>query len=230
MAHIVPRFPGLVKEVRKSLGDNVNKGEVLAIIESNESLTSYDVRSLISGKVIEMHLTKGEIISDIGHAFTVADLSEVWVNLSVYQKDLPHIMLGQTVEIDAGTMTPEYTGKISYLSPILDEHTRTATARVVLHNSDGLLMPGLFITGRVVVEEIDVSVMVPKTSLQDIDGQPNIFVKTEDGIQAKTVRLGKENEFYVEILSGLKPGEEYVTKGGFTLKSQLAKSSFGDEH
>lgn len=230
LAHIGPRFPGIVKEVRKQLGDHVNKGEVLAIIESNESLTHYEVRSLIKGTVIEMHLTQGEMVSENDHTFIVADLSEVWVNLSIYQKDIPLIKIGQIIEIISGQQLPPATGTISFISPILDEHTRTATARVILKNPDGLLRPGLFVTGKVIVENFSVDVAIPKTALQSIDNQPSVFIKTSKGFKPNPVHLGKTNEYNVEIISGLIPGQEYVSRGGFTLKAQLAKGSFGDGH
>ncbi len=85
LAHIGPRFPGIVKEVKKQLGDYVKKDEVVAIIESNESLSTYEIRSLIDGTIIGMHLTRGEMVSDSDHNFIIADLEEVWVNLSIYQ-------------------------------------------------------------------------------------------------------------------------------------------------
>ena len=149
LAHIVPRFPGIVKEVRKHIGDKVKKGEVLAVIESNESLSTYEVKSLIGGTVTDKHLTLGEVITDDSHAFTITDLSSVWANLSVYQKDLPYVKIGQKVVVSAGPDMPETNGTISYISPLLDEATRTALARVVLANPDGTWRPGLFITGNV---------------------------------------------------------------------------------
>jgi cobalt-zinc-cadmium efflux system membrane fusion protein len=152
LAHIVPRFPGVVKEVRKKIGDKVRKGEVIAIIESNESLALYEVTSLIDGTVIEMHMTRGEVIEDAGHAVVVADLSHVWVNLSVYQKDLPYMREGQPVVITAGPGIPDARGKVSYLTPVVDEHTRTATARVILPNPDGRWKPGLFVNGRFICQ------------------------------------------------------------------------------
>lgn len=230
LAHIGPRFPGIVKEVRKQLGDHVIKDEVLAIIESNESLTSYEVRSLIEGTIIEMHLTKGEMVAESDHSFTVADLSEVWVNFSIYQKDLPFIRIGQSAVINSGQELPPANGTISFISPILDAHTRTATARVILKNPDGLLRPGLFVTGKVIVENLRVDVAIPKTALQSIDDQPSVFIKTLNGFEPNPVHLGKTNEYNVEILSGLIPGQQYVSQGGFTLKAQLAKGSFGGGH
>ncbi len=232
LAHIVPRFPGIVKEVRKHIGDHIRKGEVLAVIESNESLAPYEVKSLIAGTVTDKHLTLGEVITDDSHAFTIADLSSVWVNLSVYQKDLPHIKIGQKVVISAGPDSPETTGSISYISPLLDEATRTATVRVVLSNPEGYWRPGLFINGLVVINSVEVEVLVPKTAIEAIDDQKVVFVQTPEGFIPQQVTVGRNSKTHVEIRSGLSPGQKFVTKGGFTLKAELAKSSFesGHEH
>ncbi len=228
LAHIHPRFPGMVKEVRKAIGDKVKKGEVLAIIESNESLADYEIKSLIDGTVIEMHMTRGEMIDDSKHGFVIADLSTVWIYLQVYQKDLPYVRKGQKVIISAGKGLPETEGTIRYISPIIDEQTRTAEARVVLRNKRGLWKPGLFVTGRIVTEDVKVDVAVPKTALETFEGKPVVFVKTNDGFKPQPVHIGRENDTQVEIEHGLKPGQTYVLKNGFTLKAELMKSEFGD--
>ncbi len=230
LAHIIPRFPGIVKEVRKKIGDRVKKGEVLAIIESNESLVPYKVKSLISGTVIEMHLTLGEVISDAAHAFIVADLSHVWANLNVYQKDLQFIKIGQKAVVTAGSEMPEVQGKISYISPVVEEDTRTATARVVLPNSDGHWRPGLFVSAAVVKQESQVDVLVPKTALETFENRTVVFVKTAKGFVPKPVSIGHKNTRSVEIIAGLQVGQEYVSKGGFTIKTELQKEAFGGGH
>lgn len=230
LAHIVPRFPGIVKEVRKEIGSRVQKGEVLAIIESNESLSPYEVISLIQGTVIDMHLTLGEVVSDASHTFTIADLSKVWINLSIYQKDLPYVNLNQTVIISAGPNMKEAIGKITYITPIIEEKTRTATARVKLPNPDGRWKPGLFVTGRVITDEVEVPVRVPKTALEMMENQTVVFIKTDKGFRAQPVLGRRENEKFVEIISGLETGQEYVAKNGFIIKAELGKKAFSDEH
>lgn len=230
LAHIVPRFPGVVREIHKKIGDRVKKGEVIAVIESNESLSPYKVRSLIDGTVIELHMTKGELIEDQGHSVIVADLSHVWCNLSVYQKDLPYIHVGKPVTITAGHLIPEERGEISYVSPVVDEETRTATARVILPNPDGLWKPGLFVEGRLAIEEVNSDVVVPKTAIETLKGQEVVFVQTEDGFAPRTVVLGRSDETHVEIVGGLEPGQRYVARNGFTLKAELEKGAFGGGH
>ncbi|NOY78320.1 MAG: HlyD family efflux transporter periplasmic adaptor subunit [Calditrichaeota bacterium] len=230
LAHIHPRFPGIVKEVRKTIGDKVRKGDVLAIIESNESMSDYAIKSLISGTVIEMHLTRGEMIDDSEHGFVIADLSTVWIYLQVYQKDLPYIKKGQKVIISAGKGLPDVQGTISYISPIIDEATRTAEARVVLRNSNGIWKPGLFVTGRIVTNDIYVDVAVPKTALETLDGETVVFVKDDAGFKPQPVHINRENDTLVEIVHGLKAGEVYVSNNGFILKAELMKSEFENGH
>lgn len=230
LAHIVPRFPGVVREVRKRIGDRVRKGEAIAVIESNESLSPYEVRSLIDGTVVELHMTRGELIENGGHSVVVADLSSVWVNLSVYQKDLPHVEAGQPVTIEAGPDHPEAHGVIDYVSPVVDEETRTAIARVVLPNGDGQWKPGLFVKGALTVGEVDAQVTVPKTAIEMLDGQSVVFVRTEEGFRPRVVMVGRSNGTRVEIVAGLKPGLQYVARNGFTLKAELEKADFGEGH
>lgn len=230
LAHIAPRFPGVVKKVNKHLGDRVRTGDVLAIIESNEGLVPYEIKSLLDGIVIEKHITIGEVRSDDEPAFVIADLDTVWVNLSIYQMHLPYVRVGQQVTISSGQEFADARGVISYLSPIVDEHTRTATARVVLANHGGNWRPGLFVEGRIVANEEQVSLLVPKSSLQKFEGNDVIFVSTPDGLTPVPVRIGRINHSSAEILSGLVAGQQYVSRGGFTLKAELEKSSLSGGH
>lgn len=232
LAHIHPRFPGMVKEVKKHIGDRVREGEILAIMESNESLTEYQIKSLIDGTIIEKHITRGEIVEadNNRHGFVVADLSEVWVYLNLYQKDLPSVRKGQKVIISVGPGLEEVEGNINYISPLINETTRTATARVVLSNSKGIWKPGLFVTGAIITDEFMAELVVPKTAIETIENKPCIFVQSEDGFEPRYITLGRKNQTLVEVLNGLNKGEKYVTKGGFTLKAELQKEMFGDDH
>ena len=183
-----------------------------------------------AGTVIEKHLTFGENVGAYADVFTIADLSTVWLNINIYQKDLVSIHKGQTVEIEIGHGIPSVEGKIAWVSPQVDEGTRTATARLELPNPDGSLRPGLFVTAKVVVDSSVSKLVVPKTALQTFEGKTVVFVLDEDGFEPKPVELGRENGTTVEILSGLVSGQTYVTEGSFTLKAQLSKGAFGDGH
>jgi cobalt-zinc-cadmium efflux system membrane fusion protein len=182
------------------------------------------------GTIIEKHVALGEAHKEDAEMFLIADLSSVWVNLGVYQKDLPSIRVGQSVVVSAGHGIPDMTGRIGYIGPLVGEQTRTATARVVLPNRGGQLRPGLFVTGRVTLSTVPVPILVPRSALQTIDDKTVVFVKDGDDFEPRPVIVGRSNGTHVEITSGLEPGQKYVSAGAFTLKAQLAKGSFGDGH
>jgi cobalt-zinc-cadmium efflux system membrane fusion protein len=309
IAHVVPRVAGIVREVRATVGDQVEKGQLLAVLESREladakaaylaaiereklaqanfkreerlwkkkvtseqeyldarqalaevriaknsaeqqlhalgcsekdlltlassehaSFTHYTITAPFAGTVIEKHITFGEQVGEETDVFTIADLSTVWVNMDIYQKDLVSISKGQTVGIEIGHGIPSVEGKIAWVGPQVDEGTRTAKARIELPNPDGSLRPGLFVTAKVAVGSSQAALAVPKSALQTFEGKTVVFVRTDDGFEPKPVETGRENGIMVEILSGLAPGQTYVSQGVFTLKAQLSKGAFGDGH
>ncbi len=229
VAHIVPRFAGIVKSVYKKIGDKVEKGDVIAVIESNESLVQYKVKSLISGTILELHMTPGELIGDEQHVVKVANLKDVWAELNVYQKDLGEVKIGQRVEIFSPHSRNVFRGKLFYISPVVNEATRTAITRVKLDNRKGIWKPGMFISGKVFTSTRTVPIAVPKNAVQILNGQKVVFVKSEKGFEPQPVTLGIENGDFVEILDGLHTGDKYVSKGAYTFKSEILKDSFGGD-
>ena len=193
-------------------------------------LARVEIRAPFNGTVIEKHITLGEVLKEDSKAFVIADLSSLWVDLNVYQKDLPFVRKGQQVIISAGHDISDATGTVSLVMPLIGEETRTALARVVLPNPDKRWLPGLFVNGKIAVENQDVLLLIPKSAIQTINNKPSIFVKTKEGLKPQQVIIGRESRDSVEIISGLSPAQQYVKKGAFTLKAQLAKGSFGDGH
>ena len=216
--------------MRKSRGDRVSKGDVLAVVESNEGLVPYEVKSLIEGTVIDKHITLGEVMSDAHPAFVIASLDTVWVNLDIYQTHLSSVAVGQNVTISAQDGIPDLMGRISYISPVVDEQTRATSARVVIPNVGGKWRPGMFVTGRITVSEETVPILVPGTALQSMETHSIVFVETHEGYEAREVQTGRTANDMAEIIAGLNPGERYVSKGGFTLKAELMKGGFDDGH
>ena len=229
LAHIVPRFAGIVREVRKVAGDSVRAGDVLALIESSESLVRYELKTLINGVVIAKHLTVGEAVGPEKQAFLIADLSTVWIDLAVYQKDLAEISVGQAVRVHAVQQGPDAEGPISYITPVVDQVTRTASARIVLPNPERKWLPGMFVTGHT-LDERGAGVAIPPSALQTLDGKAVVFVETPDGFTSREITLGREGETLVEVLAGLAPGERFVSKNSFFLKAELAKGEAEHGH
>ena len=230
VAHIVPRFAGIVKAVYKKMGDSIKKGDRIATIESNESLVSYDVTSSIDGTILELHMTPGELIGDAQHIVMIANLNYVWAELNIYQQDLGKVKVGQNVEITSPHSKTVFKGKLFYISPIVDEATRTAVARVKLNNTRGTWKPGMFISGSVLTNYKTVKIAVPLNAVQMLNSQKVIFVSSDEGFTPQVVTLGMENSKLIEVIDGLHSGDKYVSKGAYTFKSEILKESFGGDH
>ncbi|MCX7004222.1 MAG: hypothetical protein NTV22_13255, partial [bacterium] len=109
---------------------------------------------------------------------------------------------------------------IGYVGPVVLEDTRTALARVVVANTDGTLRPGEFITGKVTIGTVAAAVCVPSAAVQTIANKPIVFIQDAHGLEPRPVTLGAADDTRVEITSGVKPGDKYVTRGSFELKAK----------
>ena len=230
LTHVLPRFPGIVKDARKRIGDRVAKGEVMAIVQSNQSLEPYEVRSEIAGTVIQKHVTSGEFVGEGHDLYTVADLGTVWVDLNVYRQDFSRLSEGQPVILDAGEGIAKVEGRIAYISPFGAPNTQTMLARVVLPNSTGEWRPGLFVSGEVIVDQAAVPLAVRSGALQEMGGETVVFIRAGDTYEAQPIEIGRRDGEWVEVLAGLDPGQAYVAKGSFILKADVGKSGASHDH
>lgn len=230
LVQVTPRFPGITREVRKRIGDRVEKDEVLARIESNQSLTVYEMKAPFAGTIIDRQVSLGEYASEQKPAFVIADLSTVWVDLSVYRRDLKRVSTGDTVLIDAEDGGPQIEGKISYVSPMGSSDTQSALARVVLQNSGMRLRPGLFVNARVVLAAREVAVAVKASALQTLETRSVVFVRNGQKFEARDIEIGQRDRDNVEIVFGILDGDVYAAKNSFIVKAELAKGSAAHEH
>ncbi len=209
-----------------ALGQTDEQVKALAAAE-NTALDRFELRAPLGGVVIERHLTLGEIVSDQPDEvpFVVADLSSVWVDLTVHQRDLASVQSGQKVRIDFGHGLPDATGTLAFVSPAVDEQTRTANARVVLSNPDGVWRPGIFVTGRVATASSQAAVVIPTSAIQDIDGEAAVFVEHDGAFEPRPVRIGQRTGDTAEVLSGLETGERVVVENGFALKAEMNRGA-----
>jgi len=198
-------------------------------LEQESGLTKFEITAPFEGTVIDKHITLGEVVGNDADVFVVADLSSVWVDLHVYPKDLMKVKKGQRVIISVGQMIPDAQGVISYVGPVVGAKSRTALARVVLPNSTGVFRPGLFVTAKVVVDNVEADVIVPKDAIQTLEGKKCVFIKDEHGFEPSFITLGQSNSGFVQVTSGLNPGQQYVTKGAFELKAKIITSTL-DSH
>jgi cobalt-zinc-cadmium efflux system membrane fusion protein len=226
--HITPRYAGVIREVRARLGESVREGEVLAIVESNTSLTPYEIAAPIAGRVVDVHAALGEFVGEDRTLFVVADLSTVWANCDVFAEDLPHVRIGQDIAIAAVGSTHAVQGTVSYISTALNEQTRAAVVRAVLPGSP-IWRPGVFIRGTLRIPGGDPVVAVARDAVQLLGETHVIFVEGDEPGEFRPApgKTGRSDGTFVELLEGPPPGTKYVSAGAFDLKAQIVTRESG---
>ena len=221
-----PRFPGVVSALRKHVGDAVGRGDVLAVIQSNESLTDYEVTSSMAGTVVERDAAVGQAVERDHVLYAIADLSTVWVDLAVYPQQLALVRPGQQVRIVCQSGAPlEATGTVRYVAPVLENDTRAAVARVVLPNRDRRWRPGLFVTGHILLDRARATVAVPDEAIVRVGEGSAVFVARDTTFQLTPVVTGRSDGRMTEIVRGLEAGASIAVRGAFVLKAELEKAA-----
>jgi membrane fusion protein, heavy metal efflux system len=229
LVKVTSRFPGVIRSMRKRLGDKVKKDEVLATVESNQSLTTFELKSPIDGTVIDRDGTLGEFASEQRPLFTIGDLSTMWVDFAVYMRDFARVRVGDSVSIDVGDGGPTIEAKIDYVSPLGASDTQSSIARAFVPNA-GRLRPGLFVVGRVVLSAKPADVTVKTNAIQTLEGRTVVFVRNGDAFEARDVELGERDADWVEVKFGLLSGDVYAAKNSFVIKAEIGKGGGAHEH
>jgi cobalt-zinc-cadmium efflux system membrane fusion protein len=172
----------------------------------------------------------GETVTDGTALYTIADFSEVWVDLNVPLKFQSRVKLGQPATIKANDGSPDAMGTVSWISPTSSAEAQTVIARVVLPNPDQRWRPGLFVRGELVIAEKQVPVAVKESALQILSGFNVVFSQHGDIYQGRPLQLGQRGGGYVEVIEGIKAGERYVTENSFLIKADIGKSGAAHEH
>ena len=224
ISHLSARYPGMIVSMVPSLGDSVEVGEVIAVIEANTSLQTYEIKAPLSGIVVEKHANPGELAS--GHPLlTIANYDNIWVDLAVFPGDSHQVRTGMSVTIRMDDRVAE--SAIRYINPSQGE-SPTVIARVPLQNVDSIWTPGLLVEGLVHVESENVAIAVKNDALHLFEDNQVVFVLEDETYEPRIVTVGSSDPFLTEILSGLKPGERYVVANSYLIKADLEKE--GVEH
>ena len=224
ISHLSARYPGMIVSMVPSLGDSVEVGEVIAVIEANTSLQTYEIKAPLSGIVVEKHANPGELASG-QPLLTIANFDNIWVDLAVFPGDSHQVRTGMSVTIRMDDRVAE--SAIRYINPSQGE-SPTVIARVPLQNVDSIWTPGLLVEGLVHVESENVAIAVKNNALQLFEDNQVVFVLEDETYEPRIVTVGSSDPFLTEILSGLKPGERYVVANSYLIKADLEKE--GVEH
>ena len=225
LSHMRARFSGLITSVQASIGDTVKAGDLLAEVESDESLKKYSVRAPISGMVVQRHANTGEVTKD-QVLFSIANFDTLWAEFRIYPAQRNNVFAQQAVEIISDQQT--IAGKINHIIPTLDKPYQLA--RVPLDNQKLGLSPGLLVEGRIVIDTFNVSLAVDKNGVQQLGGRSGVFIKEGESYQFVPLTLGRMDDHYVEVLDGLEEGQQYVNQNSYLIKADIEKSEAEHEH
>lgn len=228
-ARIEARFPGPVRAVSVGVGDIVNKGQTLAVIESNVSLSEYAVTAPFDGTILDRSVGVGDVASG-KPLFELADLSTLWVDLHLFGGDAEHITAGLPVDVVRLSDGAVASAKLDRILPGAATASQSTVARVTIRNTDGRWRPGSAVRARVTVAERPAELVVPLSAIQTRDNSSVVFVRTGDAYAARSIRLGHSDDEHAEVLEGVTAGEEIVVEQSYLIKAEIEKAGAAHEH
>lgn len=302
LAHVAPRVPARITQVKAKLGDDVKAGQALALLDSMElgethsayrqaqsqfalakadferaqklkaeeiipdkdylrarseyekaraSLRAADdrlrlldaahddaetgpvsvfpVKAPFAGTVIEKSAVLGELAQPDKSLFTVADLSTLWIEANLFEKDLGRVRVGAPATVTVSAYPGEaFQGRLTYISSTLDKDTRAVPARVEVPNPDRRLKPEMFATAAIATAATTPALTLPQAAVLLVNGQPTAFVREAGGFEPRAVEVGDKVGSRIVVKGGVKAGEAVVVAGAYALKARLLKSQIGD--
>jgi cobalt-zinc-cadmium efflux system membrane fusion protein len=214
--------------------------QIEALATSGEIKPRLTIAAPISGDIVQREVTLGELIGpDRDALLVIADIATLWVLADVPESRIPDLAMGAAAWINAGDLDPHrHEGAISYMAPMIDPRTQTASVRVVVHCDDQSLKPGMFVQVEIASANgaggsASPPVVVPESAIQIVEGVTSVFVPVEgeaNTFARRDVTVGQPVGGFVPVNSGLQDGESFVAVGSFILKAELGKSTAEHVH
>ncbi|WP_020209563.1 efflux RND transporter periplasmic adaptor subunit [Gilvimarinus chinensis] len=226
LAQVSARFSGLVKSVSVNVGDAVEQGSQLAMIESNDSLQDYPIKAPLTGRIQERNINPGEI-TGVEPLFTIINNDTLWAELQVFPSQRYEIKPGQSVHI--GHNNHKHKGTIHHILPG-PEGAPYVIARVLLENNNDDLSPGDMVNAQINVEVLQAEVVVEAQALQEFEGGTVVFIQQGQNYYARPVKVGVNDGQYAQITDGLSAGERYVAVNSYLVKADIKKSGAAHSH
>lgn len=223
------QFPGRIVSVTKAVGDSVRRGELLARIESSESLQTYPVYSTASGVVAERNGNPGDVTFDRA-LYVITDPAQTTVVFNIFPKDLGAIQPGMKVVIETMDGQPVADTRLGGYLPEGNAAAGTALVRASLPNRTGKFRPGMALRGRVVINAVQVPLAVRTEALQRFRDFTVVFANYGEDYEVRMLTLGRKSPEWTEVISGIKPGTPYVAKGAFLVRADIEKSGASHDH
>lgn len=226
VSQVRARFPGRITRVNVNFGDEVKKGQLLASVESNNSLQSYNLRAPISGTITAKEASTGEVAAE-QVLFTITNTSSLWAELKVFPEQASAVKAGQKVHMMNGER--EFVSTIKQLLPS-EQAKPYRIARVPIENTEAALFPGLLVEAQVIIQQETVDIRIPNSAIQRYEGSQVAFLKTDGKYQVKPLQLGISDGRFSEVISGLRQGDEIVVENSYLIKADLEKEGAAHAH
>ncbi len=211
----------------------VPAGEVKTMESAKRPSEQVRIRSPFAGTVIERLATEGSYVKTGTGLFQIADLSKLWVQLDAYESDLPMLSIGQEVTLQVEAIPDaEFSGRVKFVDPVLNQRTRTTRVRIEVKNSDGRLRPNMFAEavvrngqGESMDKVTDRVLVIPDSAPLFTGRRSVVYVEVPDAesptYDARLVKLGPKTGDFYPVIAGLQEGDRVVTNGAFTLDADL---------
>jgi Cu(I)/Ag(I) efflux system membrane fusion protein len=218
--------PGAVAPLRERLRRlGLTTAEIERLEAGKQALERVVLHAPAAGTVVERAAFRGGTVRQGEVLYRIADLSRVWVLLGAYEGQLDRVEVGQAMTLDVDSLGLRgLPGRVAFVSPVLDEITRTVDVRVEVENPQGRLRPGMWVRGHLSVPATDGGaevVAVPPTAVLHLGRRAVAWVRTGPRTYLpRELRLGPRVGAWQVIEAGLEPGDDVVVRGGFLLDSQ----------
>jgi len=217
------------EKARAALRAAADKLRMMGVSPEKLSGSVFPLTAPFSGTVIEKKAVLGELAQPDASLFTVADLSILWIESDLFEKDLGKVKVGAQAAVTVSAYPGEvFKGLLTYISSTMDRETRTVKARVEVPNTDGRLKPEMFATVAIGTGGSVKTLLVPEGAVLLLQGQPTVFVAESGGFEPRAVEVGERVQGYAVLKSGVVAGESVVVSGAYALKARLLKSQIGD--
>lgn len=198
---------------------------------ASDGASEFAVTAPFAGTVIDKKAVVGELAQPDKPLFAVADLSTLWIEANLMEKDLGRVKVGDEAVVTVEAYPKDtFPGRLTYIGGMLDKETRTIRGRILVKNTDGRLKPEMFATAAIRTAAGGDGMVVPDEAVVLLSGKPAVFVEEGAGFEARPVELGQRVKGAVVVTAGIKPDDLVVVAGAYALKARMLKSKIGAGH
>ncbi|MDR0635283.1 MAG: efflux RND transporter periplasmic adaptor subunit [Azoarcus sp.] len=226
------------KAALAAAGDRLRMlGVPAGAVGDGKAISTFPLTTPFAGTIIEKQAITGEPAQPDRPLFTVADLSTLWIEANLFEKDLGRVRIGADAAITVAAYPGQiFAGTVTYIAATVDKETRTVQARVEVPNPDGRLKPEMFATAAISTQSTNNqadtprAIVLPEEAVVLMQSQPTVFVEEHGGFEARAVELGEKLRGKVVVKNGLAAGDKAVIAGAYAIKARIMKSQLGEGH